>query len=167
MKNDFLDSKKNLIHFDPNPKRVANGQFTFKPDSQKVKPTKVKNTSEQQKDNSNNNNQQSKKEKEDNPIKNIFDGIKGMSDSASKLLGNKKEEKFYNKYPDISDKELSEKLNRLRMEQQYSDLMGDTKIVKTGSEKAKDILQTIGAIAGIGVSLSVIIPTLSKLRIKK
>lgn len=87
--------------------------------------------------------------------KSVFDGIKSLSDSTSKLFEDKKKNnKFYKKYPNLSDNELAAKLNRLRMEQQYSDLVGDTKIVKTGSEKAKDILQTIGAVAGIGASIA-------------
>lgn len=88
----------------------------------------------------------------------ILDGIKGISDSSSKLFeGKKAVDRFYKTYPDISDKELSEKLNRIRMERQYSDLVGDTKVVKTGSEKAKDILQTVGAVAGVGASIASII----------
>lgn len=97
----------------------------------------------------------------------IFNGIKGVSDSASKLFdGKDKGKKVYNKYPDMSDSELQTKLNRMRMEQQYSDLMGDTKSVKSGGEIAKEILQTIGAVAGIGVSSVLIIDGIRKLVIK-
>ena len=86
--------------------------------------------------------------------KNILTGIKGISDNAAKGLdGKKKENKAYKKYPNLDDKELAAKLKRLQMEQQYSDLTGDTVVTKTGAEKAKDALQTIGAVAGIGASL--------------
>lgn len=84
----------------------------------------------------------------------VFKGVQGISESAAKGLDkSKKENKFYKKYPDIEDQELAKKLRRLQMEQQYSDLTGDTVVVKTGAEKARDVLQTIGAVAGIGASL--------------
>lgn len=86
--------------------------------------------------------------------KGVLTGVKGITDSAAKGLdGKKKENKSYKKYPDLDDKDLAAKLKRLQMEQQYSDLTGDTVVTKTGSEKAKDALQTIGAVAGIGASL--------------
>lgn len=55
-------------------------------------------------------------------------------------------------YPNMTDKELEDRIKRMSLEQRYSDLAGDTKYVKSGGEKAKEILQTVGAIAGIGVS---------------
>ena len=93
-------------------------------------------------------------EKLSSGTKGLLTGIKGVSEGAAKTLeGKKKENKTYKKYPDLDDKELATKLRRIQMEQQYSDLTGDTIVTKTGSEKAKDVLQTIGAVAGIGASL--------------
>ena len=57
-------------------------------------------------------------------------------------------------YPNMTDKELQDKINRMTLEQRYSDLKGDTKYVKSGGEKAKEVLQTVGAVAGIGVTIA-------------
>ena len=85
----------------------------------------------------------------------ILNGIKTISTESAKLFDkDKKENKIYKKYPDIDDKKLNTRLNRLRMEQQYSDLSGDTVTVKTGDEKAKDALNTIGTVAGIAGGLA-------------
>lgn len=90
--------------------------------------------------------------------KDILESIKNVTKESSKLLeGKGKPKKIPAKYPELSDADLQKKLNRLKMEEQYSDLLGETKVVKSGSEKAKDVLQTIGAVAGIGVSLVVIL----------
>lgn len=55
-------------------------------------------------------------------------------------------------YSKLSDEELRKKVNRLSLERQYGDLTGDNKYVMTGREKTREVLQTIGAILGIGVS---------------
>lgn len=55
-------------------------------------------------------------------------------------------------YSKLSDEELRKKVNRLSLERQYGDLTGDNKYVMTGREKSREVLQTIGAILGIGVS---------------
>ena len=89
--------------------------------------------------------------------KDVLGGVKSLSESTSKLLeGSAKTTKKYSKYPNMTDAELNAKLNRLSMEQRYSDLLGETKSIKNGSEKAKDVLQTVGAVAGIGVSIATI-----------
>jgi hypothetical protein len=88
----------------------------------------------------------------------IFKGLKDISDASSKILDGKgKSKKVFRKYPDIEDKELRQKLNRLKMESEYSDLVGDTKFIKSGSEKAKDVLQTIGSVANIGGAITAIV----------
>lgn len=55
-------------------------------------------------------------------------------------------------YSDLSSEELQKRVNRLNLERSYGDLTGDTKYVKTGKEKAREWLQTIGAIVGIAGS---------------
>lgn len=55
-------------------------------------------------------------------------------------------------YSDIPNQELEKRIKRLELEHRYGDLTGDTKYVKSGSEKVKDILGVIGSIAAIGVS---------------
>ena len=68
------------------------------------------------------------------------------------------------KYPNMTDKELQDRINRMSLEQRYSDLSGDTKYVKSGGEKAKEILQTVGAIAGIGISVATLAKIIFDLR---
>lgn len=48
-------------------------------------------------------------------------------------------------YSNLSDDELRARVNRLNLERSYGDLSGDTKYVRTGKEKAREWLQTIGA----------------------
>lgn len=55
-------------------------------------------------------------------------------------------------YSDLSNEELQKRVNRLNLERSYGDLTGDTKYVKTGKEKVREWLQTIGAIVGIAGS---------------
>lgn len=154
MKNDFLENKKNsLAHYGV--KGMKWGIITEK--------HRTGNSTSQGSTNKKENDTDSKLSSDS--AKDIFTGIKGLSESTAKLFdGKKKEKKFYKKYPDLSDQELAAKLNRLRLEQGYSDLVGDTKVVKTGSEKAKDVLQTVGAIAGIGASIVAITVGISKLK---
>lgn len=95
----------------------------------------------------------------------IFKGLKDVSDASSKILDGKgKSKKVFSKYPDIEDKELRQKLNRLKMESEYSDLVGDTKFIKSGSEKAREVLQTIGGVAGLGAALTTIVLSIVKIR---
>ena len=55
-------------------------------------------------------------------------------------------------YSDIPNQELEKRIKRLELEHRYGDLTGDTKYVKSGSEKVTDILAIVGAAAAIGVS---------------
>jgi len=95
----------------------------------------------------------------------IFKGLKDVSDASSKILDGKgKSKKVFSKYPDIEDKELRQKLNRLKMESEYSDLVGDTKIIKSGSEKAREVFQTINGVAALGAALAAIVLSIVKIR---
>ena len=55
-------------------------------------------------------------------------------------------------YSNIPNQELEKRIKRLELEHRYGDLTGDTKYVKSGSEKVKDILGVVGSVAAIGVS---------------
>ncbi len=59
-------------------------------------------------------------------------------------------------YSNITDSELRERINRLKLEDEYGRLTGDTKYVKSGSEKAKEMLQTAGAVVALGGSALVL-----------
>lgn len=66
-------------------------------------------------------------------------------------------------YSKISDDELRRRVNRLNMEEQYARLTGDNKYVKSGGEITREILQTTGAIAGIGTAAVGIAYTIMKM----
>lgn len=55
-------------------------------------------------------------------------------------------------YSNLSNEELQKRVTRLNLERSYGDLTGDTKYVQTGKEKARETLQTIGALVGIAAS---------------
>ncbi len=59
-------------------------------------------------------------------------------------------------YSDLSNEELQKRVNRLNLERTYGDLTGETKYVKTGKEKARELLQTIGAsLAVVGSAIGI------------
>lgn len=84
-------------------------------------------------------------------LKEVRSGVNTAADAihpnarGSKIINNKD-------YSKIPDDEMRRRINRLSMEKQYGDLTGDNKYVMTGKEKAKEVLQTIGAILGIAGS---------------
>ena len=79
---------------------------------------------------------------------------KAVSIAADEVGRNRQGSKLVNKkdYSGIPDDEMRRRINRLSMEKQYGDLTGDNKYVMTGREKAKEVLQTVGALLGIAVS---------------
>lgn len=70
-------------------------------------------------------------------------------------------------YSSLSDQDLRNKISRLQLEESYGRLSGDTKYVKSGSEKAREVLQTAGAIVGIGGSAAALALTIAELRKNK
>lgn len=79
--------------------------------------------------------------------------------NISRNISTKKGQYVRKDYSDISDKDLRDKVNRLNLERQYGDLTGDTKYVMSGSEKAREILQTIGSTIAVGASSALIFKT--------
>ena len=65
-------------------------------------------------------------------------------------------------YPNLTNKELQDRIQRLNLERTYGDLSGDTKYVKTGKEKTREILQTLGATLAITSTALGIYEMLSK-----
>ena len=92
-------------------------------------------------------------------------GVKSIANDISNMPAMQEKGKVsYANYPNMSDKELQDRANRLALEHRYSDLNGDTKYEKSGSEKAREILQTVGAVAGIGATIAGIIGLFANLR---
>ncbi len=67
-------------------------------------------------------------------------------------------------YSHLSDAELKSRISRLQLEESYGRLTGETKYVKSGSEKAREIIQTCGATIAIGASLATLMTTFGKMR---
>ena len=86
-------------------------------------------------------------------VSSLEEATKGASsavNTAASIINTQRGSKAIRKdYSNLSDKELQEKINRLNLERAYGDLSGDTKYVKTGKEKAREILQTAGATLAI------------------
>lgn len=79
------------------------------------------------------------------------EGAEGLERNLSNIE-NIKGKPEYKKYPDLSDDELNKRVSRLSREHQLSDLNGDTKYVKSGRDKAREVLQTIGATLGVALT---------------
>lgn len=78
----------------------------------------------------------------------IMKGVQNISNEVAKLPV-ESGTTTRGRYPNMSDKELQDKINRLNLENRYSDLVGDTKYTKSGSEKTREVFQTIGSVTGI------------------
>ena len=70
-------------------------------------------------------------------------------------------------YSYLSDQELRDRINRLQLEDNYGRLSGDTKYVKSGSEKAREFLQTAGALLAITGSAVALANTISDIQERK
>ena len=68
-------------------------------------------------------------------------------------------------YSNISDQELRNRITRLQLEDSYGKLTGDTKYVKSGSEKAREMLQTTGAILAVAGSAAMLARTIYDMRL--
>lgn len=88
--------------------------------------------------------------KEASSLEEATKGASSAVSTAASIINTQRGSKAIRKdYSNLSDKELQEKINRLNLERAYGDLSGDTKYVKTGKEKAREILQTVGATLAI------------------
>ena len=82
-------------------------------------------------------------------VSSLEEATKGASSAAStaaSIINTQRGSQAIRKdYSGLTDQELQRRVNRLNLERAYGDLSGDTKYVKTGKEKAREILQTVGA----------------------
>ena len=70
-------------------------------------------------------------------------------------------------YSNLSDQELRDRINRLQLEENYGRLSGDTKYIKSGSEKAREFLQTAGALLAITGSAVALANTIADIQERK
>lgn len=95
----------------------------------------------------------------------ILTNVSSGSDSARRLTSSI--EKMTKKKKDLSqmsDDEIRAKVNRMNLEQQYRNLSSVDK--SKGAEKVRDILDVIGAVAGVGASAAAIITTIYSMKEK-
>lgn len=95
----------------------------------------------------------------------IFTNASSGSDSARRLTSSI--EKIAKKKKDLSklsDDELKKRVSRLNLEQQYRNLSSVDK--SRGAEKVRDILDVVGAVAGLGASAAAIITTVYSMKEK-
>lgn len=67
-----------------------------------------------------------------------------------------------NTYPELTEEELNKRIRRIQLEQTYSDLKGDTKYIKSGSEKFNDALQNVGAVSAVAASAAIVVGAIAK-----
>lgn len=86
------------------------------------------------------------------PTQKLIDEIPNVSKAitdASKSIPVTPGKKTHGNYEKLSDEYMRDRINRIDLEKKYSEAIGDTRYVKSGSEMAREILQTTGAIVGI------------------
>lgn len=67
-------------------------------------------------------------------------------------------------YSHVSNEELKSRIERLNLESNYGRLSGDTKMVRSGSDWFREIMQTGGALVAIGTSAVALYGALKKLK---
>ena len=106
-------------------------------------------------------------------IEGIAKSEKPLTDTSKELLNiskniKTKPGKYVQKdYSNITDQDLQKRVNRLDLERRYGQLTGDTKYVSSGSEKAREFLQTIGSMVAIGASAASIVGTFYAIKATK
>ncbi len=84
--------------------------------------------------------------KEASSLEEATKGASSAASTAASIINTQRGSQAIRKdYSGLTDQELQRRVNRLNLERAYGDLSGDTKYVKTGKEKAREILQTVGA----------------------
>lgn len=88
--------------------------------------------------------------KEASSLEEATKGASSAVSTAASIINTQRGSQAIRKdYSKLSNEELQKRVNRLNLERAYGDLSGDTKYVKTGKEKAREILQTVGSTLAI------------------
>lgn len=75
-----------------------------------------------------------------------------MMDEAAKAIPHKPGQYVKQDYSNLPNAELERRIRRLELEDRYGKLSGDTKYIKSGSEKAKDLLHTVGSVLAVAAT---------------
>lgn len=102
-----------------------------------------------------------------NDAKDVLGDSARLLDATSRALPSGNGKVIRKDYSNLSDQELRNRINRLSLEESYGKLSGDTKYVKSGSEKTREYLQTAGAILGIAGSAAALAATIMSIKFRK
>lgn len=85
--------------------------------------------------------------------KTTLEGSSKMLSDASRIgSGQKSKVKNTKDYSKMTDSELKEKVRRLNLEQDYARLTGDSRRVRSGSDWAREALQSSAIVVGMAAS---------------
>lgn len=106
------------------------------------------------------------KEKNDTNTNVAKTASRAMKDASEAIpqVPRKKEQKNYS---DLTNKDLQDRINRLKLEDEYGRLSGDTKYKKSGAERAKNILSIVGSATAAVASVFMIRSLMLDNKIKK
>ncbi len=101
----------------------------------------------------------------------VLEGTSNTLKTTGDIVDNigKSKSKSVNKadYSKMSDQELRDSINRMSMERKYGELSGDTKLVRSGQDWTREILQTTGAVVGIGATIAATIIKIREIKLTK
>lgn len=155
-KNNFKKSKKE----DP-----IDAEYSKKEESKKEESkSDSKNNNNNNNNDNNNNNKKEEKKDDKSPAQKKVESISKNGQSIvnytkdlfrDRRRGSKKiNHKDYSKIPTA---EMQQRIQRMKLEEEYAELRGDNKYVMTGREKTRETIQNIGAIAGIALAIAQIV----------
>lgn len=145
------DKSKNTPKKDDKPKDTPKKEDKPKDAPKEDKPKDNKSNTAPAKDESSK--KEAKKEIQSlHDTKDILNATGNLTESINKAIPKGQTTKIYAKYPNMTDQEIQREIKRISSERALSDLRGETKYIKSGQDKAKDILS--GVSAGIGVATS-------------
>lgn len=96
-------------------------------------------------------------QKELNDIKGVSQGlgeVKNALNSAKNVVPNKPGKYSHPDYKKLSNQDLKEMTERIRLENEYANAKGEMKYAKSGNEKTREILEVIGSVAGVASALA-------------
>lgn len=106
------------------------------------------------------------KKKESNPGKDLGEAAKNLM-KAGDELPTKKGKYMHRDYTKLSNQDLEKRIRRLELEDRYGQLSGDSKYVKSGSEKVADVLKYLGSALAVVASGVIIAKTVQDISIAK
>ena len=108
------------------------------------------------------------KDADNKGAKAILEGTSKSLNSAGAAVGaigtNKSKTINTKDYSKMTDADLRAKINRLNMERNFGELTGDTKRVRSGADWTRELLQTTGAVVGIGATIVGTIGAINKIK---